>query len=95
MKKLITLALGLCMIGCADPAFEQYVNNRQAAIAAMPNGPQKFYEQARLDELIWADKQRQQQQAANAALAIAAGVAAGANAYNASRPINVNVWHWR
>jgi hypothetical protein len=99
MTKLILLLAAISMVGCADPAFQQYLQNRQAAIATMPNGPAKFYEQARLDEQVLADRQRKQQEAANAAAAICFGLAAGANAYsnayNASRPVNVNVWHWR
>jgi hypothetical protein len=94
MKKLILMVAMALSVGCADPAFQQYIANRQAAIAVMPNGPQKFYEQARLDEQMLADKQRQQQQAANAAAAICFGIAAGANAYNATRPQNVYVWHY-
>ena len=77
MKKLITLILAVTLlIGCADPAFQQYVANRQAAITAMPNGPAKFYEQERLD------MQRRQQQAQAAVMAAAAGMAAGAAAAN-------------
>ena len=64
-----------CLIGCADSAFQQYIQSRQAAIAAMPNGPAKFYEQARLDEQILADKRQQQQQAAAAGAIFAAGMA--------------------
>jgi hypothetical protein len=82
------------MVGCADPAFQQYIQNRQAAIANMPNGAAKFNAQATLDEQILVDKQRQQQQAANAAAAICWGIANGAAAYNASRPATVNVYHW-
>jgi hypothetical protein len=76
MKKLIAVLLAaIGLVGCADPAFQQYIASRQAAIANMPNGQQKFYEQARLDEQILADKQRQQAQAAQAAAAIGAGMA--------------------
>lgn len=85
MKLILTIAVA-CLIGCADPAFQQYITNRQAAIAAMPEGRERYYAQAQLDQQILADKQRQRQQAATAAIAIAGGVAAGAAAYNASRP---------
>ena len=78
-----------CLIGCADPAFQQYIQNRQAAVNGMPNGANKYIAQERLDQQILADKQRQQQQAAQAAMGIAAGLAAGAAAYNASRPVYV------
>jgi hypothetical protein len=86
MKKMLTLIAVTCIIGCADPAFQQYIQNRQATIAAMPNGAEKYIAQERLDQQILADKQRQNQQAANAAAAIAGGIAAGAAAYNASQP---------
>jgi hypothetical protein len=88
--KTITLIIAMaCLIGCADPAFQQYVQSRQAAIAAMPNSPAKFYEQARLDEQILADKREQQQRAAAAAAIFAAGMAnAGAiYAQRAQTPI--------
>ena len=75
-----------CLIGCADPAFQQYIQNRQVAINAMPNGAAKYIAQERLDQQILADKQRQNQQAATAAVAIAGGIAAGAAAYSASQP---------
>jgi len=85
--RIITLTIAVaCLIGCADPAFQQYIQNRQVAINAMPNGAAKYIAQERLDQQILADKQRQNQQAANAAVAIAGGIAAGAAAYNASRP---------
>lgn len=87
---LLTLAVST-VVGCADPAFQQYIVDRQAAINGMPNGANKYVAQERLDQQILADKQRQNQQAANAGAAIAAGVAAGANAYNASRPVYVPV----
>ena len=63
MRKLILLLAAISMVGCADPAFQQYIADRQAAIAHMPNGQQKFYEQARLDEQVLAEKQRQRAQA--------------------------------
>src|SRR4029077_17628135 len=68
------------------PSVSAYIQNRQAAINAMPNGAEKYISQERLDQQILADKQRQNQQAANAAAAIAGGIAAGAAAYNASQP---------
>jgi hypothetical protein len=95
MRQLLLSVLALALVSCADPAFQKYIACRQAAIAALPNGQEKFYEQARLDEQIMLDKRRQQQQAAMAASAALLGIAAGVNAYNASRPVNVNVWHWR
>jgi hypothetical protein len=85
MKNMMVLAVTALLIGCADPAFQQYIASRQAAIAAMPDGPTKAIAQERLDQQILADKQRQNQQAANAALAIAAGAAAGAQAYSAAQ----------
>jgi hypothetical protein len=85
--RMITLMIAVaCLIGCADSAFQQYTQNRQAAINAMPNGDAKYIAQERLDQQVLADKQRQNQQAANAGAAIAGGIAAGAAAYNASRP---------
>src|SRR4029077_4607289 len=76
--RIITLIIAVaCLIGCADPAFQQYIQNRQAAINAIPNGAAKYIAQERLDQQILADKQRQNQQAANAAAAIALGAAAG------------------
>jgi hypothetical protein len=68
------MLLAISLVGCADPAFQQYVQQRQVAIARMPNGPQKFYEQARLDEQILVEKQLEQQRAATAALIIAQGM---------------------
>ena len=67
-----------CLIGCADAAFQQYIQNRQAAIAAMPDGRAKYVAQERLDQEILAEKRRQNQQAANAATAFALGAAAAA-----------------
>jgi hypothetical protein len=75
------------MVGCADPAFQQYVANRQAAINTM-HGAARENAQAQLDMAIMADKQRQQQQAAAAAVGIAGaalGVAGGIAAAR-SRP---------
>jgi len=83
--RIITLIIAVaCLIGCADPAFQQYIQNRQAAINAMPNGAAKYIAQERLDQQILADKQRQNQQAANAAAAIALGAAAGLAAGSAA-----------
>jgi predicted lipid-binding transport protein (Tim44 family) len=77
--RMITLMIAVArLIGCADPAFQQYIQNRQAAIAAMPNGRAKYAAQERLDQEIFAEKRRQNQQAANAATAFALGAAAAA-----------------
>jgi hypothetical protein len=85
MSKLVAVILtAFTLVSCADPAFERYVNSRQAAIANMPNSPQKFYEQARLDEQILADKQRQQAQAQQAAMAFATGMANAGAIYAAT-----------
>ena len=89
MNKALTLLWAIALIGCADPAFQQYTQNRQAAIASMPNGAYKYQAQAVLDQQILEDKRRQQAQAQQAAMGIAAGLAAGADAYNASRPVYV------
>ncbi len=86
MKTTILTLIAMTLVGCADPAFQTYITNRQAAIASMPNGQQKYYAQMQLDQQILADKQRQNQQAANAGAAIAAGMVAGAAAYSASQP---------
>ena len=64
--------------GCADTAFQSYVQNRAAAIASMPNGPAKYKAQEQLDQQILAEKQRQHQQAVNAATNFALGMAAAA-----------------
>ena len=64
--------------GCADTAFQSYVQNRAAAIASMPNGPAKYIAQEQLDQQILAEKQRQHQQAVNAATNFALGMAAAA-----------------
>jgi hypothetical protein len=88
--KLFAAVLAAALLcSCADPAFQQYIQNREAAISAMPNGYAKAEAQERLDQQILADKQRQNQQAANAAIAIAGGIAAGAAAYNATRPVYI------
>jgi hypothetical protein len=94
-KAIFALLTVATLASCADPAFQQYIAQRQAAIAQMPNGPAKSDAQERLDYQIMQEKQLERQRAANAALAISAGMAAGAAAYNASRPqnVNVNVWH--
>lgn len=89
--RYIMMGIMMMLAGCADPAFQQYIQQRQAQIAVMPEGQAKYYAQERLDQQILADRQRQNQQAQNAALAIAAGMAAGAEAYNASRPVYVPV----
>ncbi len=67
-----------CLIGCADTAFQQYIQNRQVAIAAMPNGRAKYAAQEQLDQQILAEKQRQHQHAVNAATNFALGMAAAA-----------------
>ena len=72
-----------CLIGCADAAFQQYIENRQAAIAAMPDGRAKYAAQELLDQQILAEKQRQHQEARNAAegmmIGAAAAIAGGAS----------------
>jgi hypothetical protein len=70
----ITMVLGICMISCVDPAFQQYIQERQAAIATMPDGAQKFYEQARLDEQILADKRQQEERVAAAMIVAGQGM---------------------
>lgn len=93
MSKLIAVVLtALTLASCADPAFQQYIANRQNAIARMPNGPQKFYEQARLDEQILADKQRQRAEAAQAAMIIGAGMQQAGQIY-AARAYTPIVYH--
>jgi hypothetical protein len=84
MTKIIAAILGTALLAsCADPAFDNYVASRQAAIAGMPNGPARYQAQMILDQQIYADKRRQEAQAQNAAMAIAGGLAAGAAAANA------------
>jgi hypothetical protein len=85
MKKLLLGITMLSLFGCADPAFQRYVQSRQASIAAMPNGAAKYQAQAILDEQIYAEKRRQEAQAQAAVMAGAAGLAAAAEA-NAYRP---------
>jgi hypothetical protein len=89
MKKLLLVITAISLIGCADPAFQRYVQSRQAGIAAMPNGTAKYQAQAILDEQIYAEKRRQEAQAQAAVMAGVAGLAAGAAAAaeaNAYRP---------
>jgi len=77
-SKLIAIAaLALTLVSCSDPAFQQYVNNRQAAINGMPNGYAKYQAQQQLDATIYADAQRQQTQAASAAVVGLSAIAAG------------------
>jgi hypothetical protein len=96
IKKSILLLAAISVVGCADPAFKQYIAQRQAAIAQMPDGTAKYYAQERLDEQILAEKHVEQQRAAQAAGIIAlglAGAAAGYNAYEYSHPV-VTVWNF-
>jgi hypothetical protein len=86
MQKLIITIASVALLGCADPAFNQYIQTRQAAIASMPNEAAKWQAQQTLDAQIYAEKRRQEAQAAQATAAIGAGMMAGAAAYNASRP---------
>ena|SRR5205809_5030391 len=87
MKKMLLIVTAISLIGCADPAFNQYIQARQAAIASMPNGAAKWQAQQALDAQIYAEKRKQEAQAAQATAAIGAGMVVGAAAYNASRPI--------
>jgi hypothetical protein len=81
--KTAMIFVTMCLIGCADPAFQQYVASRQAAVATMPNGEARYFAQMQLDQQILAEKQLQQQQAANVMMAIGAGItAASANHRN-------------
>jgi hypothetical protein len=84
MKKLITIMLGLAIIGCADPAFQKYVAQRQAAIAHMPNGAAKAYEQSRLDEAVLVNALMEQQRASNAAAIFAQGMQNAGATYSAA-----------
>jgi hypothetical protein len=59
----------------------------------MPNGPAKFYEQARLDEQILAEKQQQRERAAAAAVIMGAGVA-NAGAIYAARAQTPIIYHF-
>ena len=82
-KLIMIAALALTLVSCSDPAFQQYVNNRQAAINGMRNGTARENAQYQLDMAIYADKQRQQQQAAAVAVGVASaalGVAEGIHA---------------
>jgi hypothetical protein len=87
-----TTGVGNTATGIA--AFQQYIANRQAAIANMPNGPQKFYEQARLDEQILAEKRLEEQRAANALILLGQGMQNAAPIQAASQPRNIYVWHY-
>jgi hypothetical protein len=80
LRKIIVLVAMIGLLGCADPAFQSYVNERRATIAAMPNGPAKYYAEEQLAQQILADKRRQQQQAEGVVMAGLAGLAAGAAA---------------
>jgi hypothetical protein len=88
MKKLLLIITAISLIGCADPAFQRYVEARQAAIGTMPNGAAKYQAQENLDAQIYAEKRRQEAQAQAAVMAGVAGLAAGAAAAeaNAYRP---------
>jgi hypothetical protein len=79
-RKIMAVLAAVLLTSCADPAFERYVESRQAAIAGMPNGRTKYEAQLMLDQQVYAEKQRQQAQAQRAAMAVAAGLAYGAAA---------------
>jgi len=83
MKKLIAVLLAaIGLVGCADSAFQQYVQQRQLAIARMPEGEAKFYAQMQLDQQMLAEKQLQQQRAAYAGLIIAQGMQNAGETYS-------------
>jgi hypothetical protein len=89
---LTALMALLGLTSCADPAFQNYIANRQAAITAMPNGPDKYYAQERLDQQVLAEKHRQYQEAQNAMAAGLAGAAAGLEASQYYNRPDVNVY---
>lgn len=80
VMKLILSLVALLMVGCADPAFQQYIAQRQAAVNAMPPGGMKEYAQERLDQQVLEEKRLEQQRAQAALAAGLAGAAAGAQA---------------
>jgi hypothetical protein len=81
LKKTIILTLACASLtSCADPAFQNYIQSRERAIAAMPNGPSKYHAEEQLALMVYQEKRRQEAQAQEAAMGIAAGMAAGAAA---------------
>jgi len=85
MEKLIAVLLAaIGLVGCADPAFQQYITSRQTAIANMPDGNAKYFAQMQLDQQILAEKQLEQQRAAQAAMIIGQGLANAGAIYAAT-----------
>jgi hypothetical protein len=98
-KTKLTLAalIAVILTGCADPALERYVAEQQAAIARMPNGPEKTYAQMRLNEQVFADQQARRERMANAIAAAGAGLQQTGNLMQeqqiANTLANQHVWH--
>ena len=67
----------VCVIGCANPQFEQYAQSRQAEIARMPNGNAKQQAQANLNAKRKIDDQRKKDQGADSAAIIGSTVLFG------------------
>jgi len=77
-KKILIISLVCALLaGCADPAFQGYIEERKAAIASMPEGPSKYHAEEQLAFMVYQEKRRQEAQAQEAAMGIAAGMAAG------------------
>jgi hypothetical protein len=77
MKELILMIATVCVIGCANPQFEQYARARQTEIARMPNGSAKQQAQADLNAKRQTDDQRKKANGADTAAIIGSTILFG------------------
>ena len=77
MKKLIIMTAAVCVIGCANPQFEQYSTTRQAEIAHMSNGKAKQQAQVELDADRKVNEQQRKDAGADSAAVIGSALLFG------------------
>jgi hypothetical protein len=89
-KFMLVVLLCAVLVGCADPAFSRYIEERRAAIAAMPPGKAKWRAEQQLAAQISDEKQRQRAQADAAVMTGAAALSAGLAAHEQGAPVTEN-----
>jgi hypothetical protein len=77
MKKLALMIATVCVIGCANPQFEQYARSRQDEITRMPNGEAKQQAQADLTAKRKIDDKRKKDHGGDTAAVIGSTVLFG------------------
>jgi hypothetical protein len=77
MNKVILMIATVCVIGCANPQFEQYARSRQGEITRMPNGEAKQQAQADLNAKRKIDDKRKKNRGGDTAAIIGSTVLFG------------------